>query len=238
MRKLSVLGLVFLGFAALAQEPPPPPPEGDFDQPRRRQDQGRGRGRLDPARMAKLMAARRGGDDVEIAAHGDSIYVVTGQSIFRVTAATMKIAAKGTLEDPEAAAGEETERRERMMKKHDKDGDGQISRDEHPKPEMFDRADRNGDGFITLDELRVPGGGAMRAPRGPVKIIAGRTAVYVLRGNVLYKLDPSDLSVVGSARLQPEEKERRRPDRGARGGEFGGGRGAGGRGAGGPDFEF
>ena len=186
--------------------------------------------------MARLRAARaRGaGAEVELAAHGDSIYVVTGQNVFRVAAATMQLAARGTLKAPEGDVAGETEMRERLMKRMDRDGDGQLSRDEFPRPEAFKKADRNGDGFVTLDELRVPGGGMMRrpgGPGGPVKIIAGRSAVYVLRGNVLYKLDSEDLKVLGSTRLEPERGEKRRREREAPGGEFGGGGGGG-------DFEF
>ncbi len=233
MRKVAILGFVFAGSVALAQGPPPPPPEGDFaPQRKNRADQAQGRGRLDPARMLKMFAGARGGE-VEIAAQGDSVYVVMGSSIFRVAAKTMNVAARGTLEEPEADAAQDTEMRERRMKMMDKDGDGQVSRDEFPKPEMFDRADRNGDGFITLDEV-MGRQSVTRKPGGPVKIIAGRSAVYVLRGNVLYKLDPDNLTVTGSTKLDPPEAEKRkrgkerakRPagefDRGARpgGGDF------------------
>lgn len=233
MRKLVILGLVLAGSAALAQEPPPPPPGDDFaPRQRKRPDRGRGKGGFDPAKMLRSLAGAK--SEVEIAAHGDSVYVVMGRNVFRVAAKTMKEAARGTLEDPETDAAEDTEMRERLMKRMDKDGDGEISREEFPKPEMFDRADRNRDGAVTLDELRVPQA-MRRKPGGPVKIIAGRSAVYVLRGNVLYKLDADDLTIMGSVTLEPPEAKKRKRDKGRGkkpGGEFGGG------GDRGDNFEF
>lgn len=36
----------------------------------------------------------------------------------------------------------------------DKNKDGAVTKDEHPRPEFFDRSDTNADGKITLDEMQ------------------------------------------------------------------------------------
>ena len=56
-----------------------------------------------------------------------------------------------------------------MFEGMDKNKDGVVTKDEHPRPEFFDRSDLNGDGKLTLEELqeaiqkmmqqRPPGGG-------------------------------------------------------------------------------
>ena len=40
-----------------------------------------------------------------------------------------------------------------LMKKYDKDGDGELDRSELPGA-LFDRLDANRDGFVTFDEAR------------------------------------------------------------------------------------
>jgi len=57
-----------------------------------------------------------------------------------------------------------------VMERHDRNGDGKISREEAP-PHMkrhFDRIDRDGDGYVSKDELAPPAGGPEggRPPRG------------------------------------------------------------------------
>ena len=36
----------------------------------------------------------------------------------------------------------------------DKNKDGAVTKDEHPRPESFDSADKDGDGKLTLEELQ------------------------------------------------------------------------------------
>jgi Ca2+-binding EF-hand superfamily protein len=36
----------------------------------------------------------------------------------------------------------------------DKDKDGVVTKEEHPRPEFFDRSDSNSDGKLTLEEMQ------------------------------------------------------------------------------------
>ena len=51
---------------------------------------------------------------------------------------------------------------EDRLKQIDRNGDGEITADELPRPQLFGRLDRNSDGVITLDEVRQ-----LRATPGP-----------------------------------------------------------------------
>jgi hypothetical protein len=61
----------------------------------------------------------------------------------------------------DAAAGEQAERRERMLERFDTDGDGQLSEDERAearasmRERMLDRFDANGNGELDDDERAV-----------------------------------------------------------------------------------
>ena len=41
-----------------------------------------------------------------------------------------------------------------MFESMDKNKDGGVTKEEHPRPEYFDRSDKNGDGKITLEEMQ------------------------------------------------------------------------------------
>lgn len=54
--------------------------------------------------------------------------------------------------------GPRGDRLKRMINEWDKDGDGQISKDEFTGPErMFERGDSDGDGILTSEELEALG---------------------------------------------------------------------------------
>jgi Ca2+-binding EF-hand superfamily protein len=42
-----------------------------------------------------------------------------------------------------------------MFESMDKNKDGIVTKEEHPRPEFFDRSDKDGDGKLTLEEMQA-----------------------------------------------------------------------------------
>lgn len=84
-----------------------------------------------------------------------AIYAIT-LTIAGVTAGSL-VAQRGRL-DPDATW--------RVLKRHDKNGDGKVAASEYGRgEEKFRTFDRDGDGFITRADLDAPGGGGRRNRR-------------------------------------------------------------------------
>jgi len=65
---------------------------------------------------------------------------------------------------------------EQVFKLWDKNGDGELTADEVPKPELFKMLDRNGDGSVTKEEIATMGKGGA-APGGRSRSHDGSAAV-------------------------------------------------------------
>ena len=167
-----------------------------------------GRNRLRPGRPTAPSYAM----EVE----GKFAYVVIGTHVFKIRLEDMSVAAEKDLTEDGGAEGSLAKD---FIAKLDKDGDGKISREEWRGPgEWFDRLDRDGDGAVSEEEvpeelLKRFARKAKPAGGGPALIRFAGEHVLVMVGTTVYKLQKSDLSLVGITDLKPKKKERpRKPE--------------------------
>ena len=152
------------------------------------------------AQMSWGAFSRSGG--AAMVEHGGKLYVVSGSTLARLDAATLKVEAKKDLSDlgktDEEKAAEERERRS-FMEKYDADNDGLITMDELDRRRFYIyRYDRNGDRKLSADELKAMGRPAPAAS-GEAVLLLKKGKLYLLRSGMVFLFDPDSLELKETA---------------------------------------
>ena len=188
------------------------------------------------AQMGRTFGTGGGGSNSAMVEHGGKLYVVSGTTLARIDAKTLKVEAKQdlsslgkTAEDEEA----DKKRRQEYLDRFDKNNDGEIGEDEFGRSWYLKRRDANQDGKITEDELSFLNRKAPGAS-GDVELLIKPGTLYMLRAGVLFAFDLATLKLKDTTRI---EEQKAAPARQRPGGQRPGGRDGrdGGDGGGGGD---
>ncbi len=220
-------GIVLVAGMVLAFAQDKPPDDGDpLGGPRPGPERGTDRNRGERMQRPRFMSPP-GGSTVAMELSGNTLFLVSGTTVYKVNTSEMKVEAKRDLTD---AGQSDKSAIDAVMKRFDADGDGRISQDEWTgPPNKFDRLDGNGDGFVTRDEIpkelleRARKMARKLVTGGPAAIKVATVSLYVYLGGSLYKMKVSDLEIEGSVEIESQDqgmmpkKDRKRQKKGDRG---------------------
>lgn len=189
---------------------------------------GRGPGRFgggDPRQrrpmQQNMMGRQQPQQTAPMAVAAGNLYIIVGTEIKRFDARTLE--EKATASIPTTDPEQEKRVQDAMMQRFDKNGDGEVTKDEVGNDQIFQRLDTNADGKVTAAEM--PAARVMKRPTGPATLLVSSGAVFVFMGSRLCRFHAESLELEASTTIKTPNPFADRMKGGMKGGMMGGQKG-------------